>query len=229
MTRSIVAVAAVILGLGPVTAEAAPVTFDFEAETATALPRTGVFTSLSETNSGVTVTITRASDKHFDIVANIAPSQVKPAAFGLRSLDPFFDSRPGLFIASFSTPVSSVSIDLGDYGQDRDTLSLSAFSGANASGALLGSATDTLAADQTSTFTFRTLSLSAAGIQSITFGGTFSSDTTSTNDFTNSLFADNLTVNASTTVPEPATLVLLVSAMPIAALYRQTRRRHHRV
>ena len=224
MTRSIVAVAAVILGLGPVTAEAAPVTFDFEAETATALPRTGVFTSLSETNSGVTVTITRASDKHFDIVANIAPSQVKPAAFGLRSLDPFFDSRPGLFIASFSTPVSSVSIDLGDYGQDRDTLSLSAFSGANAS----GSATDTLAADQTSTFTFRTLSLSAAGIQSITFGGTFSSDTTSTNDFTNSLFADNLTVNASTTVPEPATLVLLVSAMPIAALYRQTRRRHHR-
>src|SRR5207247_5585108 len=54
----------------------------------------------------------------------------------------------GLFIASFSTPVSSVSIDLGDYGQDRDTLSLSAFSGANASGALLGSATDTLAADQ---------------------------------------------------------------------------------
>jgi len=51
-------------------AQATLVTYDFEDQAATSLPRTGALTSLSITHSGLTVNITREFGKHFDVVAN---------------------------------------------------------------------------------------------------------------------------------------------------------------
>ena len=200
-------------------AQATLVTYDFEDQAATSLPRTGALTSLSITHSGLTVNITREFGKHFDVVANTG-GQAKPASWGLRSLDPFFDPTVGLWVATFSAPISSASIDLGDYGDDFDNLIVQAFAGPNATGGVLATSVDSLPAGGTA-FGFKTLSLSAAGIQSITFGGNGSSAGAG---FTNSVFADNLIVNA--VVPEPSALLLVVSAL--AGLYAAARRRHRR-
>lgn len=199
---------------------AAQITFDFEAQAATALPRLGALTSLSITESGLTITITRTSGAAFDIVENSAATgqDGKPAGWALHSLDPFFDAvSADAFLVDFSMPVTGVSVETGDYGADIDDVSLLAYAGAGGSGALLGSDSGTYSGAFTS---IATLSTGVSGIMSVVLAGG------SPGSFPNSMFWDNLVVLDAGTpvVPEPATLALVGALVPAAGLIALRRR-----
>jgi hypothetical protein len=234
--RVTVAVTAIVFAGLAGNAQADTVTFDFESPyPATAIPgtgiRTGAYTSLSFTLNGLTADITRPGGR-FDLVQNTyfdaTRDQTKPAGWGQKSLDPFSqETQATPFVVNFSLPVTFVSIKMGDYGEDMgDVLLLSAFSGANASGSLLASASNTLPNGGTA-FDKRTLQVSAAGINSISFIG-------GTQYFPNSVFYDNITVTFTGggggatgeeppgNIPEPSALTLV--AIGLAGLLTVARR-----
>lgn len=169
----------------------AKIKFNFENESPTFNPpsvRRGALNKLSDTKSGLTITIKRGGSS-FDIVSNTG-GQKKNPAFGKRSLDPFVrqtDSTP--FTVNFSKRVYSVSVAMGDYGDDNnDTLSLAAYSKKNGKGRLLNSNTETLASNGT-TFVSKVVTLkSRSPIRSIKMIG-------GTPEFSNSVFYDNLVVD----------------------------------
>ncbi len=197
--------------------EAGVITFDFEDQTATALPRTGALTNLTLTQSGLTIEISRGGVP-FDIVDNVG-GQAKPPEFGQRSLDPFFILLPVPFIIDFSIPVTSFSVDMGDYGQDSDNLLLEAFAGLGGTGALLASDTDFLLGGGTA-FSFKTLAVtSPTPFRSIRMIG--GGVDLLNNLINNSVFYDNLQASA---VPEPSTFALWAIASVALAGYSLRRR-----
>jgi hypothetical protein len=200
------------------------IVFDFEDQPATFIPpalRTGALTTLTmtDTESGLSVTITRESDGQFDLVSNtgdIGNQAGKPAAFGLISLDPFYQQTFNTaFILNFSSPITSFSVDMGDYGTTGadydDVLLLQAYSALNGTGALLDSDSGIygsggfLTADPSDDII--TLQVAALGINSIRMIGGSSGDYAG-GKFPNSMFYDNLTAE-TTAVPEPTTMLLL--------------------
>ena len=206
MKRTLIAlVCTLCLGVGA--AQAA--TFDFET---TPL---GTYSSLTMTDSGLSVTITRTSGSNFDVATTFAG---QPASWGARDMHNFNHGFPAgdEYNANFSAGVSAVTIDFGDFGpSDDDTpVILRAYSGANGTGVLLGTDTETwLGSD--SFPNFKTLSVaSASAIGSIRFFGS--------GPFWNSLFWDNITATPAQ-VPEPATVALLGMAAAGLAGWRKRR------
>jgi hypothetical protein len=191
-------------------AKAGIVTFDLENQTATfisppALGRPGALTSLAITSLGLTLSITREGGSPFDIVSNTVNQAGKPAGWGVNSLDPFIDpTTPWIF--NLSQPATAFSLELGDYGEDADTWTLQAFSGANGTGSLLASATGDYGFQAFPAINVP--SVSAAGILSLKLIG--GSDFPG---FADSVFLDNIQVAAPTAVPEPSAFMLLASAL----------------
>lgn len=226
----VIALAAMLHGAIIGTTRADTTTFNFESETATAIPvtgvRTGALSALSITVSGLTLQVTRPGGK-FDIVQNTGP-QAKPASWGSKSLDPFVQQTQATpFVINFSIVVTNVSVVMGDYGDDPgDVLVLKAFSGLDASGSTLASTSGTLPLGD-STFDFRTLSVAANGIRSISLigGSTF---------FPQSVFYDNITVSfdgslitggGGPIIPEPSSLALVgAGLLSLLALRRRKSR-----
>ena len=103
--------------------------------------------------------------------------------------------------ATFTSLMSMVSIDLGDFNSDPDRLFLSAF---DSSDALLGTVTMDIASSSTS---MHTLNLAFANISSVTFGVTGDLGR-------GGMYADNLTFsNDVAPVPLPAGLGLLAAGL----------------
>lgn len=154
--------------------------YDFENEPIT---NNGGFTTLSMTNNGLTITLDRVGQP-FDIT-NLS-SMNGTAGFGSRTLSP---TPPGqnFFNADFSTPVSSFSVQMGDFvaTNNVDSLALTAFSGPNGTGANLGTSSATLPMINSTTLASTTLQISKPGIQSVQFIG-------GTTDDANSVYYDNL-------------------------------------
>jgi len=100
--------------------------------------------------------------------------------------------------ADFGSLVDFVSIDLGDFDQDADTLWLRAY---DSSDALVGSASEFI---DESFIGMKTLSLLVSGISYVTFGAEAPAGDG------NSAYADNLTFRSGANVPEPAALSLLL-------------------
>ena len=171
------------------------VTFDFESETA------GVKgPSFSMVSGGLGVTITRIGGGDVSVT-----SSVFPAGWGQNALSPFANTSAGAFLLTFSSAISAISVDVGDFQpSDADVFSLTAGSGST-SGSQGGT---------TGFPVFSTLSLS--GVNSFTAvlsGGSAS--------FPESVFWDNIQVTA---VPEPGTMAML--ALGLAGLGVVARRRN---
>jgi hypothetical protein len=202
----------------------ADIVFGFEDQTATSgfnpTSHPGSYTSLTETVSGLTLTLTRqgvTTVGRFDIFDTTTSPSSFPSVWGTRTLDPFFDTSNTSFVANFSSPISSFKLSYGDFGGDSDTASIMAFSGPNGTGTLLASNTDVYGT-QSLPDQFDTFGVTAQGIRSVVFIGGSPS-------FPNSVYYDNLTVTQSpTTIPEPASLTLLGLGVAGLAL-RSWRRR----
>ncbi len=190
-------------------AHAAPVVFDFEDQPNTGFD-TGAFTSLTLGGDDLQLTITRPGDPNqFDVYdVNEIGNPTFPASWGVRSLNPWFSNDGTAFVGTFDRPVMSVTLDMGDFGQDPDDLLLQAFDGVDATGTLLDEASFQLPEGGTD-FTEARLSVGAdaPSIQSIRFiGGTEAYETDfGTFSIPNSVYYDNFAV----VVPEPSTALLL--------------------
>ncbi|MBC8137920.1 MAG: PEP-CTERM sorting domain-containing protein [Fibrella sp.] len=181
-------------------------------------PRPGAFTSLLLTGPTTSVSITRVGNQRFDLVSNTGDQIEKPPSYGNVSFDPFFTSN-GEILLNFSTGVTDVSLDFGDYGEDTDSLVLSAFNGPGLTGAFLGNSFASLPGNITSEFTTSTISFSALGIHSIRLSSG------SSDGFLNSIFLDNIVVSSAVTVPEANTLALLCVALPVIGTVAARRRK----
>jgi hypothetical protein len=201
------------------------ITFDLESSTATfssppSSSRPGALTSLLLTNSGVSLTITRQNGTAFDLVSNTGDQSGKPASWGNISLDPFFDPSNSGWIFTFSQPVFGFSVQLGDYGQDADTATLTAYSGPSGTGTNLASSLDNYSTQALPVFD--TASVAANGTMSVTLNGTSDSP-----GFNNSVFLDNIVLtmpSSVTTVPEPRAATLLLGGFVTLLLFG--RRKH---
>ena len=180
----------------------AAIVFDFSSAATTN------YTSLTQTTDGLTLTLQREAGASFFVLDIDAP-------FG-NALTPFLDTTNTAFIGNFSSPQSTVSIDFGDFApSDADIMLLQIFSGLNATGTLLDSAS-IACCEVGSGFVGGTLTLTGTGINSIRFiGGSL--------EFPNSLFYDNITVSANS-VPEPGSLALFSLGLVGASIARRYRK-----
>lgn len=216
--RDLLKSAAFVLLFAAVPAFADVVTFNLEGNVATSV--SGSYTSLSQTVDGVTMTVTRAGGTPFDI-ADLSSTVASSYGWGSSSLSSFYDTSNSPFVFTFSQPVSSFSVQLGDLDVDYDTQSGTAYSGPNGTGTALGTFGGTWGdGDLSLGDAPETDSISAAGIESVVFmGGSVA--------YPNSLYYDNITVTVPNTAatPEPGSLLLLLTGTGGLAGLRLRRRR----
>lgn len=199
----------------------AQIVFDFESVLPVLSLNPTTVSSVTQTVSGLTVTIYRTSGAVIDVWDLSFFSG--PASWGSRSLGTFIDLTDDYLVANFSAPVGGVgvSVEFGDYGADSDdTVLLEAFSGLDATGSSLGSASSSWGGgDFFLGESPGTIGVAASGIRSIRFkGGSF--------QFPQSLYWDNLTVQQQRDiVPEPGALAMLagLGVAGVGLLFRRRR------
>ncbi len=233
--------AALALVLAP---QAYAVSFTFEEIAATRTggqAPSGGYSSVSSTSDGLTMTVRKVQNK--TTPGNYAPSEIfnfdirefspAPGSWGARSLDPTFNlaSNPNdddtWWLATFSEPLSSISIEMTDFSPYQDTMRIRAYSGADASGVLVASVSLLASVDSP---TFATIVHSGqAAFRSVLFRA---ADQISANGN----LVDNINVTRASAVcdpefdecppiPEPAAFVLTGFSVGAAALSAALRKR----
>jgi PEP-CTERM motif len=208
-----------ILAIGSVVASSQAFSlFDFESSPVTSnfSGSTGGYTSLAQTDGGLTLTITRSGGARFDVFDNptMGLGNSFPLTWEGRSLSPFFASSTNdYFVGNFSMAVNAVELEGLDFSPDSDTLVMEVWTGLNGTGTLLATK---------SNFWGTQIGPNYVGVgwnggntlqaQSILFrGGSTAAP--------QSMFIDNI---AATAVPEPATIAAL--GLGAAAMIRRRRR-----
>jgi hypothetical protein len=172
----------------------ATITFNFEDVPVSV---NGVYSSLTVTNQGLTMTLYRSSGLSFD-VNTLAGAPVQWGSHSL-STNTSMATTSDSWIADFSVVITQFSAQAGDYGRDNDTpVSLTAYSDSGAAGSIVASASYT---GWTSDFSLPDyLSIGVTGPNFSSVG--FTSDSSFLDPdlgliplpFFNSLFWDNFTV-----------------------------------
>jgi len=191
--------------LGWAGAARAAIIFDFELQNATS--GNGALTSLTMTQDGLTVSLSRQYSKAFDIVdVSNKASDGFPVSWGHRTLSPFYYTPLGAFVGNLSSAASSIQVEMGDFQpSDHDVLSLMGYSGPDGTGTLVASTTVSQAAGDG--FIYMTVTAAATAMQSFVMIGGDS-------DYPNSVYYDNIRVEPAQSVPEAGTLALLGIALP---------------
>ncbi len=200
--KLLVGLLVITLGVSPAAADL--LLFDFEEfdSTSERFVHPGALSVLISTQQDVTLVITRTGNENFDVVE--CPQPDFNALWGGRAIDPWYgwDQQPvpDWFVATFSTPMVYVELQMTDFGQDDDTAFMEVYEGPNGAGPLLA------AVDQhwgtASSPDFASISYAAdpgQSFQSILFRGYSTL-------LANSMYVDNLAV---VPVPEPATAALV--------------------
>jgi hypothetical protein len=195
---------AVLIGVVAAGSQAA-IVFDFEEFSPTS---GGTLTTLSSTQSGITMTVTRSGGAGFDI-ANL-PTGMFPVSWDTRALDPFANGSNDFFVANFSTAITGVDVEMTDFGADSDVMVLEAYSGANGTGSLLGTSTFTWGLNSSPNYAAVSIS-STSPILSIRFRG-------GSTQGANSMYVDNIAIQP---VPEPATLAALAAGVGLVLRRRR--------
>lgn len=238
--------AALALALAP---QAKAVSFTFEefdaTRTGAQAPPGGVDGSgLTSTVDGLTMTIRKVQNKttpgnytdsqifNFD-VRSFSPA---PSGWGSHSLDPSYQvaANPNdddtWWLATFSAPIGAISIEMTDFSPYADTLTIRAYSGLDASGSLVGTATACFGTDlecpgrpagstgDTPDFAMVSLVLEEGAFRSVLFRA---SDRLSTNGN----LVDNINATPTGEIPEPAAFVLTGFSVGAAALSAALRKR----
>jgi PEP-CTERM motif len=194
------------IALLPATAQAAPILFDLEGETAV----TGL-TTLALSSGGVTMTITREGGATFGVQQPFS----FPPAFGTRVLSPFLGTAGSFaFLVNLSAPTYFFGLDFGDLVDDDDFVTLQAFSGPNQTGTLL----------ETKTFPYPGKLFPS--FESISIGGptpALSLRFFAAAPVPNTVYFDNFRLS-TTPIPEPASLLLLASGLAAVAFRRRRQR-----
>ncbi len=181
-------------------AHAALVVFDFEGES---FGDKGA--SHTITSGGISMTITRLGGDTFQVGGN--PDF--PSSWGRRALLPSLNTDGGAFLLTFSSAISSISVEAGDLApSDTDALSLT-----------VGAAVDTgTLPGNVGLPSFATLSLTGLNAtQAVLSGGS--------PGFSQSVFWDNIRIETNSEVPAPGSALLAGAAF--AALLLAGRRREH--
>lgn len=208
----------IALTVGVTAASQAYSLFDFESSTATSnySGSTGGYTSLSQTNAGLNLTITRSTGNRFDVFDNptMGGGFHFPLTWGNRSLSPFFASAANdYFVGNFSSQINAVELEALDFSPDSDTIVMQVWSGLSGTGTLLATVTNTWGTNVGPSYMAVGWNANGSGnyARSIVFRG-------GSTPAPQSMFIDNIAASA---VPEPATM----AALGIGALALIRRRR----
>lgn len=179
-------------------AQAAVVVFDFEGES---LGDKGA--SHAITSGGISMTITRLGGDTFQVGGN--PNF--PSSWGRRALLPMPNTDGGAFLLTFSSAISSISVEASDLApSDADALSLTV--GASVD-------TDSLPTDF-GLPSFATLSLTGlSATQAVLSGGSSA--------FPQSVYWDNIRIETNSEVPAPGSALLGGAAFAALLLARRRR------
>jgi len=182
MKKILIISSIVLFGISPCFA----VTFDFNSLA------TGYYTEAQFNSNFVGVSFDNTGGNGFDIQS----STLQPDFSGNAILNEPYYTVNNLTRATFASLTNFISVTLGDFNQDPDTLYLFAYDSSNN---VIGSQSYNLPADS---YAGITLSLSVANIAYVEFYGVGVNY--------NSVYWDNFTFNETTNpVPEPATILLL--------------------
>jgi hypothetical protein len=220
----IIAVAMIVSVGSARTALASPIVFNFEEQSPTFGGSVSLITS---TVGGLTVSIHRADNGPMGIVGT--PINW-PASWGLRTISNFLGVEavgPSTLIFDLSSPVFVGGISFGDFpgAEDDSPVTISAFSGAGATGANLG----VFAASYTGVVGIGNGN-SDSGVGSVqvtAVAPALSFTISSGGPFPGSLYWDNFTVDAAApaaVLPEPASMLLFGTGLVVAGLRRRARR-----
>lgn len=209
-----------VIALGSVIASSQAYSlFDFESSAATSnfSGSTGGYTSLAQTDDGLTLTIKRSSGTAFDVFDNptMGLGYHFPLTWDNHSLSPFIASNVNdFFVGNFSSAINAVELEALDFSQDADVLEMQVWSGLNGTGTLLHTATNTWGTQTGPNYmAVGWNGGTTATAQSIVFRG-------GSGFAPQSMFIDNIAANA---VPEPATMAAL--GLGVAAMIRRRRRK----
>lgn len=195
------------------------VVFDFESIEGNRNNRAGDYRVLDLESGGVRAVIFRSEGERFTVWDS--SGQNVPDSWGRKHLSPVFNYvADDYLVMSFSAPMSEVSIEFGDYGEDQDIAEMYIYEQINAQGNPLTHVTGEMGYndmrwDGPTTLTF--VADPGASFTSIKFRG-------GEDPFLQSTFIDNIVTKLA--VPTPGTLAVLGLGCAVGA--GQLRRRDKR-
>lgn len=179
----------------------------------------GTFSEIAPVSDGATMTVTRSGGLSFDVIfvsliAAASTGTGAPPGWGQVALSPFNEEgADDFFVAQFSQPISSLSLEMSDFGDDSpDFLVLEVYSSADATGTPLATEAGSWSSSIPDATSLSWNSSGGQAARSARFRG-------GSSDFPNSMYVDNVSVTLA--IPEPAGLLLVGLTMVVGVVSKR--------